>query len=127
MAPAADMPTPAAMSQSFSLANMVPQNQKQNAGPWSKIEQDTRRYALRAKGDVYVITGPVFAPNSLVIGSNRVRVPTHIFKLVYDSKEHRAWAHWQPNTDTARAGAPISYSELTQRIGIELLPNLTLK
>jgi endonuclease G len=127
MAPAADMPTPAAMSQSFSLANMVPQNQKQNAGPWSKIEQDTRRYALRAKGDVYVITGPVFGPNSLVIGPNRVRVPTHIFKLVYDSKEHRAWAHWQPNTDTARAGAPISYSELTQRIGIELLPNLTLK
>jgi endonuclease G len=106
---------------------MVPQNQQQNAGPWSKIEQDTRRYALRAKGDVYVITGPVFGPNSPIIGPNRVRVPTHIFKLVYDSTERRAWAHWQPNTDAARAGAPISYDELTQRIGMELLPNLVLK
>jgi endonuclease G len=127
MAPAADMPNPTAMAQSFSLANMVPQNQQQNAGPWSKIEQDTRRYALRAKGDVYVITGPVFGPNSPIIGPNRVRVPTHIFKLVYDSTERRAWAHWQPNTDAARAGAPISYDELTQRIGMELLPNLVLK
>lgn len=38
-----DMPTPAAMVQSFSLANMVPQDPKQNSGPWSTIEQDTRR------------------------------------------------------------------------------------
>jgi endonuclease G len=127
MAPAADMPNPTAMSQSFSLANMVPQNQAQNSGPWSKIEQDTRRYAMRAVGDVYVITGPVFGPKSAVIGPNNVRVPTHIFKLVYDSKERRAWAHWQQNTGDARAGAPISYAELTKRIGMELLPNSGIK
>jgi endonuclease G len=127
MAPAADMPNPTAMSQSFSLANMVPQNRKQNSGPWAKIEQDTRRYVMRATGDVYVITGPVFGPSSPVIGPNQVRVPTHLFKLVYDSREQRAWAHWQPNTDDARAGAPISYAELTKRIGMELLPSLPLK
>lgn len=127
MAPAADMPNPTAMSQSFSLANMVPQNRKQNSGPWAKIERDTRRYVMRAKGDVYVITGPVFGPNSPVIGPNQVRVPTHLFKLVYDSREQKAWAHWQPNSDEARAGAPISYAELTKRIGMELLPILPLK
>ena len=48
MAPAGDMPSANAMAQSFSLANMVPQNQKQNSGPWAKIEADTRRYVLRA-------------------------------------------------------------------------------
>lgn len=59
-----------AMAQRFSLANMVPQNQKQNSDPWPKIEQDTRRYVMRAQGDVFVMTGPVFEPGSPSIGSN---------------------------------------------------------
>lgn len=127
MAPAGDMPSPTAMAQSFSLANMVPQNAKQNSGAWAKIEQDTRRYVLRAKGDVFVITGPVFGPDSQTVGANRVRVPTHLFKLVYDVSTGKAWAHWQPNSEDARAGRPISYDELAQRIGMELLPGVELR
>lgn len=124
MAPAGDMPTAQAMAQSFSLANMVPQNQKQNSGPWSQIEKATRQYASRAQGDVYVITGPVFASNPPTIGANRVAVPSHIFKLVYDSATKRSWAHWQPNDETARAAEPISYDELRKRTRMELLPSL---
>lgn len=124
MAPAGDMPTPAAMAQSFSLANMVPQNAKQNSGPWAKIEKDTRQYALRARGDVFVITGPVFAPGAQTIGANQVAVPTHLFKLVYDAETKKAWAHWQQNADSARAGPPISYGELEQRVGMKLLPGV---
>jgi endonuclease G len=127
MALAADMPNPTAMSQSFSLANMAPQNRKQNSGPWAKIEKDTRRYVMRATGDVYVITGPVFGPGSTVIGANKVSVPTHIFKLVYDSRTQKAWAHWQANADDVRVGAPISYAELTKRISMELLPSLPVE
>ncbi|WP_169170596.1 DNA/RNA non-specific endonuclease [Acidovorax sp. SRB_24] len=127
MAPAGDMPTPAAMAQSFSLANMVPQNPRQNSGPWAKIEADTRHYVMRAKGDVFVITGPVFAPGGSAIGSNQVAVPTHLFKLVYDAETKRAWAHWQPNADDARAGRPISYGELEQRVGMELLPGVEVR
>ena len=122
MAPAGDMPTPAAMAQSFSLANMVPQSMKQNSGPWSKIEKDTRHYASRAKGDVFVITGPVFQPGAATIGANQVRVPGHLFKLVYDAQTGRAWAHWQANADSTKAGPPISYNELVQRTGVNFLP-----
>ena len=106
---------------------MVPQNQRQNSGPWAKIEKDTRHYVARAKGDVFVITGPVFAPSGPTIGANQVAVPTHIFKLVYDESTGRAWAHWQQNADDARAGPPISYSELKKRVGMELLPGVEVQ
>jgi endonuclease G len=126
MAPAGDMSNTMTMAQSFSLANMVPQNPAQNSGAWSQIEQDTRRYVLRAKGNVFVITGPVFGPKSLTVGASRVRVPTNLFKLVYDETTGKAWAHWQPNSEDARAGRPISYAELTKRLGMELLPGRAL-
>lgn len=85
MAPAGDMRTPTAMAQSFSLANMVPQNAQHNGGAWNQIEQDTRRYVRRAKGDVFIITGPVFSEEAPRIGANGVKVPTFLFKLVYDA------------------------------------------
>ncbi|RYF61693.1 MAG: DNA/RNA non-specific endonuclease [Comamonadaceae bacterium] len=123
MAAAANMPTTQAMAQSFSLANMVPQDPKQNGGPWAKIEADTRKYALRAKGDVYVMTGPVFADRK-VIGPNRVHVPTHLFKLVYDASNGRTWIHWQQNTPDAKVNKPLSYGEFRQWVGLDLLPGV---
>lgn len=122
MAPAGDMGTPETMAQSFSLANMVPQDPKQNSGPWAKIEDDTRRYVMRARGDVYVITGPVFAPGAQRIGAGGVAVPSHLFKLVFDPATGKRWAHWQQNAPTAQVGRPISYAELVQRTGMQLLP-----
>lgn len=121
MAPAGDMPTPTAMAQSFSLANVVPQNAQHNGGAWNKIEQDTRHYVRRAKGDVFVFTGPVFTDSSPSIGDNGVRVPTYLYKLVYDATTQRSWAHWQANREGEVAGPPISYRELVKRTGIEFL------
>ncbi len=122
MAPAGDMGTPEAMAQSFSLANMVPQDPKQNGGPWAKIEEDTRRYVMRARGDVYVITGPVFEPGAQRIGPGGVAVPSHLFKLVYDPGTGKSWAHWQQNSPDAQVGRPISYAELVKRTDMRLLP-----
>lgn len=122
MAPAADMPDARAMAQSFSLANMVPQAPRNNQKSWAGIESATRKYAMRAKGDVYVITGPVYRGKPKTIGRGRVWVPAYLFKLVYDPATGRAWAHWIENTDQARAGRPISYEELVRRTNIEFLP-----
>ena len=81
-------------------------------------------YALRAQGDVYVITGPVFEPSKETIGANRVWVPKYLFKLVYDAQSHRAWAHWQENRDETKVSRPISYEELVKRTGVKFLPTL---
>jgi len=126
MAPAADMGTDEAMAQSFSLANMVPQAPINNRKSWAKIEKDTRKYVMRTAGDVYVITGPVYEANPATIGAGKVWVPQHLFKLVYDPSNRRAWVHWLDNTDEARVGKPISYEELSQRTGIDFLPGFAL-
>lgn len=121
MAPAGDMGTAESMAQSFSLANIVPQDPKQNGGSWAKIEDDTRKYVMRARGDVYVITGPVFEPGARKIGSTGVAVPTHLFKLVYDPSRGKAWAHWQENSSAAIVARPISYGELVRLTRIKFL------
>lgn len=124
MAPAGDMPTPSAMAQSFSLANMVPQAIKHNGGTWANsVEKATRHYAARARGNVYVITGPVFDSN-LTIGAGQVAVPSHLFKLVYDEERNVAWAHWHANSDDTRGSKPIGYAELVRRTGVDFLPGV---
>ena len=123
MAPAGDMATSESMAQSFSLANAVPQYPVNNRKAWASIEKATRKYVMRAAGDVFVITGPVFDGTPPTIGSNRVWVPQHLFKLVYDPVANRAWAHWLDNSDDARVGKPISYGELVNRTGIQFLPD----
>jgi endonuclease G, mitochondrial len=130
LAPAGQMPTAQAMAQSFSLANMVPQAPQHNQGTWRvSVEDATKKYAARASGDVYVITGPVYTPSiarSEGIGAGQVRVPTYLFKLVYDESQGRAWAHWHLNDNATRAARPISYAELVRRTGIEFLPGVHL-
>ena len=121
MAPAGDMSTPEAMAQSFSLANMVPQDQTHNGGAWSSIEQDTRKYVMRAAGDVYVFTGPVYADKPKTIGAG-VAVPAYLYKVVYDATSGRSWVHWQANAASTKAGPPISYEEFVKRTGLRLLP-----
>ena len=126
MAPAADMPTARANDQSFSLANMVPQARINNEKTWAGIEKATRHYVSRAKGPVFVFTGPFFQNDPpQTIGANHVWVPTHLFKLVYDPEADKHWAFWVENTDEAHAGHPISYADLVSRTGIEFLPGLT--
>ena len=125
MAPAGDMPDARSMAQSFSLSNMVPQASENNRGVWAKqVETSTRNYVMRAAGDVYVFTGPVFAAPLQTLGSGQVWVPKYLFKLVYDPATKRAWAHWVENTNEAKANSPITYAELVRRTGIEFLPEI---
>jgi len=122
LAPAGDMATDESMAQSFSLANIVPQAPANNRKQWAGIEKATRKYVMRAEGDVFVITGPVFDGFPPTIGADNVWVPQHLFKLVIDSHANRAWVHWLDNTDEARVSKPISYEELVKRTGIVFLP-----
>ncbi len=127
MAPAADMPNPNAIAQSFSLANMVPQAPENNRGIWAKsVEQSVRKFVMRTEGDVYVFTGPVYTRPVEKIGAGGVWVPRYLFKLVYDESGQRALAYWVENRDDARMTPPILYDELKKRTNIDFLPGIRL-
>lgn len=129
MAPAGDMPNPVAMEESFSLCNMILQSSQLNRGSWAKsVEAPTRKYvSKRAKGNVFVFTGPYFSPNHKTIGPSHVWVPDYVFKLVYDEESSRAWVYWLPNEDSAQMTAPISYQEFVQKTGLKLLDGFPVK
>ena len=117
-APAGDMSTVNSMAQSFSLANMMPQAKENNRGIWAKsVEAPTRQYAMRARGDVFVYTGSTGSLGT--IGRNHVVIPAHLFKLVYDAEQKRAWAYWIENTDRAPMRPPSSYEALVKLTGID--------
>lgn len=116
--PAGDMINERTMAQSFSLANMMPQARLNNQGIWAKnVEEPTRQYVKRAQGDIYIFTGST--GNQGNIGKNRVTIPSHLFKLVYDPHKNDAWAYWIENANEARMSPPISYAELVSKTGID--------
>ena len=83
MSPDDDMPNTTSQYQSFSLANMVPQNSCNNEIIWKAIETLVRNYVL-ANGNVYVVTGPIFDFPTKTIGTHKILVPTRLFKAIYD-------------------------------------------
>ncbi|MGI4720551.1 MAG: DNA/RNA non-specific endonuclease [Janthinobacterium lividum] len=122
LAPNADMPDRRAQRESFSLANMVPQDRDHNRHIWAPIEGAVRKMAKR-EGSLYVITGPAFLGTSLRKVGN-VLVPTHLYKVVYSPRQKAAAAWFVEN----RADAPIRVipvAELERIVGIELLPSLS--
>lgn len=122
LAAAAQRTTPAAMAQSFSLANMVPQSPANNRGTWAKsVEKATRSYVARGN-EVHVLTGPIFQAPVSTIGPGRVWVPSALFKLVYDPAKKRAWAYVVNNTDTAKVTGTVSYADLVLITGTHWLP-----
>ena len=121
--PAADRDSEAAMAQSFSLANMVPQAPLNNRGVWAKnVEKPTRQYALRSRDGVYVLTGPIYSKPAQTVGPDQVWVPDQLFKLVYDPAAKKAWAYILPNTDDAQVTRVYSYDDLVRITGMQLLP-----
>ena len=121
MAPAGDMPDAEAQQESFTLANMVPQASKLNRGVWEGIESAVRTLAQR-RGELYVVTGPIFKGNELATVGHVV-APTYVFKAVLDPRSRAAAAYVAENTDEA-AWTAISIAQLTRLIGINVFPSL---
>ena len=121
MSPSGDMPNATTQYESFSLANMIPQDPNNNQNLWAGIEESTRKLA-RQEGELYVITGPIFEGSSIQRINARVLVPTHVFKVIYDPVRREAAAYVAPNVRGSEYQT-VSLAELEKRVGIDFLPN----
>ncbi|MBS3771552.1 MAG: DNA/RNA non-specific endonuclease [Bacteroidales bacterium] len=130
LAPAADMSySRTAMSESFYLSNMTPQEAGFNRGIWRQLESQIRDWA-RNNGSIYVATGPVLSGNCKEeIGPNDVSVPTHYYKVIldYDKKsESKAIGFILPNekADQSLKEYATTIDAVERRTGIDFFHEL---
>ncbi|WP_370693955.1 DNA/RNA non-specific endonuclease [Methylobacterium sp. NEAU K] len=122
LAPAGDMPTESAQAESFSLANIVPQNRVLNRGLWADIEESTRRLASR-RGSIFVVTGVIFSGDAVQQIKGGVLVPTQLFKALYDPASGEAGAYLARNGES-RDWRAVSIDDLNREAGIDVFPGL---
>jgi len=125
VAPSADMPDKKSQQECFSLANMVPQDPKNNRGVWEGIESAVRTLA-RDRGDLYVVSGPIYQGDSILRIGGAVMVPTQLYKAVYDPDRREAGAYLVDNAAGARP-VMISIAELEKITGISLFPSVSAR
>lgn len=122
LAPNGNMPDRRSQRESFSLANMVPQDAENNRHVWAGIEHIVRKMASK-DGTLYVVTGPAFLGASLrKVG--KVVVPSHLYKVVWSPRLKAGGAWFIDNAPTTQYRT-MTIAELEQTIGIELMPSLS--
>jgi endonuclease G, mitochondrial len=115
-----------AMSESFLLSNMSPQDRDFNAGIWNDLEEQVRRWAL-SSGRLYVVTAGVLRQNKGKIGKNGVSIPNQYYKVIYDPREQGSMiAFLLPNENSQKplqtfVGSVDSLESIT---GIDFFPAL---
>lgn len=123
MAPSADMPDKRSQQECFSLANMMPQEPENNRGPWAGVESTVRKMT-KERGELYVVTGPIFQGENLQRIGGAVMVPTQLYKAFYDPKTQEAGVYLIDNAAGAQP-QKISISALEKLAGISIFPSVS--
>ena len=129
MAPAADFKwSDEAMSDTFYLSNMCPQEPSFNRGIWADLEAVVRTMAYD-NGKVYVVTGPVLTDGPYeTIGENEVAVPKRFYKTVldYTDPDIKAIGFVLDNegSDKALQSFAMSIDDVEEITGLDFYPAL---
>lgn len=114
------------MKESFYLSNIVPQVQNcNNSGIWSNLEKTVRQWSI-TYGEVYTVTGPIYAGEPKYIG-NGVRVPDALFKTVWVPARSQTISFVIPNESLCRMEAEdfiVTQVELEKELGYLVFPNI---
>jgi endonuclease G len=121
ISPNSDFSTYSAQFESFSLANIVPQDSDNNQVLWEGIESVTRKLTTQRER-LYVVTGPIFDNTSTKL-NGRVTIPTRMFKAIVDPARNEAGAYITFNKQGMEYQT-ISIAELEKISGFNLFPGM---
>lgn len=123
MAPSADFGDPSSQDESFLLSNMISQDHNNNTGIHEGIESTVRK-EVKKRGELYVITGPLFQGTKLESLKGRVIIPTGIFKCLYDPSRKEAGCYLEQN-NPGPDYSTATVAEIEKQAGINLFPALS--
>ncbi len=129
MAPAADFKwSEEAMSDTFYLSNMCPQEPSFNRGIWADLEAVVRTMAYENES-VYVVTGPVLTDGPYeAIGRSGVAVPKQFYKVVldYTNPDVKAIGFVLPNEGSEKSlqSFAMTVDEVEAITGLDFYPAL---
>lgn len=115
-----------AMTESFLMTNICPQNHGLNKEDWNTLEIQCRTWARRY-GEVTIVCGPIFEGEPRYIGRNRVQVPSGFFKVVYREKPQRKAIGFIFLNDGSRQPwreRACSVDDVEERTGYDFFPGL---
>lgn len=117
-----------ALSQSFYLSNMSPQDPSFNKGVWKRLEDKVRDWAME-NDKVYVVTGPVLNKSFKTIGSNKVSVPEYYYKIVLDIQKPgiKAIAFLMKNEKSSASleSFVVSIDQIERLTGLDFFPSMS--
>lgn len=123
LAPNGDMATKSQQFDSFSLANIAPQNGTHNRNTWRNIESATRSLAVKY-GEVYVVTGVLFLGKDIATIGTGVLVPSHFFKAVYIPSIDKSGVYYSINGENHDTKI-LSTAAFSAKTGIDPFANLS--
>jgi endonuclease G len=121
MTPVGDFGSHAEENDTFTMANMVPQDFRLNEGLWAGIENALLKSA-GAGAEFYIVTGPAFGASAAML-NGRVAIPSTTWKAVYDPVARAAAAYVTPN-DASGHYLVMSITDLGALIGFDPMPAL---
>lgn len=133
MVPSADMRWDLdALTATYYYSNIAPQKPELNRDTWADLEDWGRRYVHYANERVFVVTGPIMAPDLPALSTpkakEKVSIPNAYFKVFgdLDGPERKGIAFIMQNG--VNDGPPISYAvpidSVEQLTGLDFFPAL---
>lgn len=127
-----------AQLETFLMSNVCPQSKNLNRGVWVKLEQRIAKKYAPARGEIWVLAGPIFKDQvGTVNGVNGLEIPSHFFMIIVDVGGWNPYRPYKPyimafkfpqeisKSQSLSSKFLVSIDELEQLTGLNFFPDFS--